>query len=56
MGEKIPFSGMTHFNGYPIRWKKVIPLRIYSKPLLITDFWGLILPITDFWALNFTDC
>ena len=46
---------MTRF-----RWKKVIPIRFYNKPLLITDFGGyfcteteflvLVFLITNFWA------
>ena len=33
--EKIPNIEMTRF-----RWKKVIPVRFYNKPLLITDYGG----------------
>ena len=35
LGEKIPNIEMTRF-----RWKKVIPIRFYNKPLLITDCGG----------------
>ena len=48
--KKLPDSGMTRFSSKRIRWKKVIPLRFYSKPLLITDFGANLYPITDFYA------
>ena len=38
--KKLPNSGMTHFNHSELDGKKVIPLCIYSKPSLITNFGG----------------
>ena len=46
--KKIPNIEMTRF-----RWKKVIPIRFYNKPLLITDFGGLFFIDTEFWVLIF---
>ena len=47
LGEKIPNIEMTRF-----RWKKVIPIRFYNKPLLITDFGGyFFFTDTEFWVL-----
>ena len=39
---------MTRF-----RWKKVIPIRFYNKPLLIKDFGGYFFTDTEFWVLIF---
>ena len=39
---------MTRF-----RWKKVIPIHFYNKPLLITDFGGYFFTDTEFWVLIF---
>ena len=41
---------MTRF-----RWKKVIPIRFYNKPLLITDFGGYFIYVYWILGLNFSD-